>query len=309
MLNERGFLLRIIQIRISNLEDCRFRSASSPKMNETNSNRKPRLTIGMPVYNGATTIRRALASIESQTFRDFRIVIADNASTDETPSILAEFAAGKDYVQINQRPVKASGYSNFIDLALSVETELFVWLADDDWWEPEYLVACVEALDRNPAARCAFTHFRVYYHFNGEFGETTRYVPSLSYDPSLNVIIRSTDMAVCSFYGVFRSLDIKEVLRDHDLGFDFWDVFVTLVFALRGMLEIVQRDLYRAGVRSEAAVKRTSFDGSVLKYKPFLKATTKLLYRSLPRGRATLAAINFWWRLWELRQHHRNSAR
>lgn len=265
----------------------------------------PRLTIGVPVYNGASTLRMALASIDAQIFRDFCVVIADNGSTDETAAIAAEFAAGKDNVEIITRPVTLDAYANFSELALAAETDLFVWLADDDWWEPDYLAACVDALDRNTDARCAFTHFRQFFHFNGEMGGLTAHVPSLSWDRSLNVIIRSADMAPCSFYGVFRSWDIKEALRGHSLQFDFSDVFMTLVIALRGQLEIVPRDLYRSGVRSEAAMKRTSLDGSEHKYWPVLKTTTKLLYASLPKGRATLAAINFWWRLWELRRHHR----
>jgi glycosyltransferase involved in cell wall biosynthesis len=264
----------------------------------------PRLTIGVPVYNGAATLRRALASIDAQTFRDFKVVIADNKSTDETASIAAEFAAGRGNVEIISREATVPAFTNFSSLALAAETELFVWLADDDWWEPEFLEACVAALDRNTDARHAFTHFRQYFHFNDQFGASTAHVPSLSWDKSLNAIIRSADMAPCSFYGVFRSWDIKEALREHNLQFDFSDVFLTIVMALRGQLEIVPRDLYRSGVRSEAAAKRTSLDGSKLKYRPFLKATTKLLYASLPRGRATLAAVNLWWRVRELRRHH-----
>ena len=48
-----------------------------------------RLTIGMPVYNGAATIRQALDSLLLQTARDFVLVISDNCSTDDTSRICA----------------------------------------------------------------------------------------------------------------------------------------------------------------------------------------------------------------------------
>jgi len=52
-----------------------------------------KLTIGMPVYNGAASIRRALDSLLAQTFNDFCIIISDNGSTDETQSICEAYAA------------------------------------------------------------------------------------------------------------------------------------------------------------------------------------------------------------------------
>ena len=57
-------------------------------MNET----KPRVSIGMPVYNGENFIRDALDAFLAQTFKDFEIVISDNASSDRTEEICREYA-------------------------------------------------------------------------------------------------------------------------------------------------------------------------------------------------------------------------
>ena len=43
--------------------------------------KSPLISIGMPVHNGAETIRRALDSLLNQTFDDFELIISDNAST------------------------------------------------------------------------------------------------------------------------------------------------------------------------------------------------------------------------------------
>ena len=53
----------------------------------------PRVTIGMPVYNGACHVAQAIDSLLSQTFGDFELIIADNASTDRTGDICREYQA------------------------------------------------------------------------------------------------------------------------------------------------------------------------------------------------------------------------
>ena len=47
----------------------------------------PKVTIGLPVYNGANLVRRAIESVLSQTEGDLELVISDNCSTDETPEM------------------------------------------------------------------------------------------------------------------------------------------------------------------------------------------------------------------------------
>src|SRR5262249_51877158 len=50
------------------------------------------VSVGVPVYNGAAELRRALDTLVAQTHRNLEIVISDNASTDATPEICREFA-------------------------------------------------------------------------------------------------------------------------------------------------------------------------------------------------------------------------
>jgi hypothetical protein len=53
---------------------------------------QPRVSVVLPVYNGAADVRRAIDSILSQTFRDLELIVIDDGSTDATPRILDEIA-------------------------------------------------------------------------------------------------------------------------------------------------------------------------------------------------------------------------
>ena len=55
--------------------------------------RVPRVSIAVPVYNGERYLRESLDGLLAQTFTDFELVIADNASTDGTETICREYAA------------------------------------------------------------------------------------------------------------------------------------------------------------------------------------------------------------------------
>lgn len=107
----------------------------------------PRLSIGMPVYNGASLLAAALDSFLAQTYRDFEIVVSDNASSDDTPRILEAYAARDPRIRFvrNDRNIGANG--NFVRAAELSRAPLFKWAAHDDLYAPAYLARCIEALD------------------------------------------------------------------------------------------------------------------------------------------------------------------
>ena len=44
----------------------------------------PKVTIGLPVYNGELSLSQSIDSVLKQSFTDFELIISDNASTDST---------------------------------------------------------------------------------------------------------------------------------------------------------------------------------------------------------------------------------
>ncbi|HEX8916315.1 MAG TPA: glycosyltransferase, partial [Humisphaera sp.] len=93
----------------------------------------PRLTIGLPVYNGARYLAQALESYLGQTFTDFELLISDNASTDATPDICRAFAARDGRIRYTRNQMNLGAGPNFNKVYRdSRPAPFFKWTAADD---------------------------------------------------------------------------------------------------------------------------------------------------------------------------------
>ena len=111
---------------------------------------EPRVTIGLPVYNGERYLREALDSILGQAFEAFVLVIADDASTDSTQAICREYAERDPRVRHLRHPRNVGLAANFNFALDQARTEYFKWMGYDDAIRPAFLQQCVEALDARP---------------------------------------------------------------------------------------------------------------------------------------------------------------
>ena len=106
----------------------------------------PRVTIGLPVYNGENYLAAAIESLLSQTFTDFELVICDNGSTDRTEQVCRAYAARdariRYYREVENRGL-AWNFSRTFELARG---EYFKWHAHDDLCGPTLLRGALEAL-------------------------------------------------------------------------------------------------------------------------------------------------------------------
>jgi glycosyltransferase involved in cell wall biosynthesis len=112
--------------------------------------RPPAVSVGLPVYNGAEQLERALHTLLSQRFRDFELIVSDNASTDRTPSICEAYAARDARVRYVRGTVNRGASWNFNHVLQLAEGELFVWAGHDDEWHPDFLERCVGVLRQDP---------------------------------------------------------------------------------------------------------------------------------------------------------------
>ena len=111
---------------------------------------KPKVSIGLPVYNGEKTITRTIDSILSQTILNFKLVISDDGSTDSTPKICREYEQKDSRIKYIQQKKNKGWITNWTFLAENSDTKYFVWISDDDYWEPQFLEKNIEVLETNP---------------------------------------------------------------------------------------------------------------------------------------------------------------
>lgn len=117
----------------------------------------PRVSIGLPVYNGENYLALAIDSLLAQTYQDFELIISDNASTDRTEAICRDYAsrdARIRYVREQENRGAAWNFNRLVDLARG---EYFTWAAHDDLRAPNWLQRCVEMLDSDWSAVLCFT--------------------------------------------------------------------------------------------------------------------------------------------------------
>ncbi len=94
-----------------------------------------KINILMPTYNGRLYLRKQLDSILNQTFKDFRLIISDDASTDSTLKILKEYEEKDSRIEVYGHQ-KNMGLSNNIEFLIGkVRSEFFMFADQDDVWE------------------------------------------------------------------------------------------------------------------------------------------------------------------------------
>jgi hypothetical protein len=108
------------------------------------------IAVGLPVYNGEKFVRDAIESILGQTFGDFRLVIADNASTDATEEICRRYAARDQRITYHRHGENIGAAPNFNFAFGAARSKYFKWQAHDDVMGPEFLGLCYERMEDDP---------------------------------------------------------------------------------------------------------------------------------------------------------------
>jgi glycosyltransferase involved in cell wall biosynthesis len=110
----------------------------------------PKLSIGLPVYNGEQFLQAALDCFLAQTFTDFELIICDNASTDRTPEICRAYSDRDARIRYVSNVKNLGAVANFNRVFELARAPLFKWAAHDDLYHDTYLATCVKTLDENP---------------------------------------------------------------------------------------------------------------------------------------------------------------
>jgi glycosyltransferase involved in cell wall biosynthesis len=113
-------------------------------------NAAPRLSIGLPVYNGENYLAESIDALLGQSYEDFELIISDNASTDGTADICRRYGKQDSRIRYvrQQRNIGLVPNHNFV--FRQSRGELFKWASADDLYARDLLQRCVAALDEHP---------------------------------------------------------------------------------------------------------------------------------------------------------------
>jgi glycosyltransferase involved in cell wall biosynthesis len=185
----------------------------------------PRVSIGLPVYNGEEYLAAAIESLLAQTFTDFELIISDNASTDGTSKICQAYAAQDARIRYYREPYNRGIAWNFTRTFELARGEFFKWHAHDDTCAPTMLQRCVEVLDEDSQAVLSYARPAVI----DEFGNLLSDDPA-TWRPPLQTIATPTNLAgntaATACNADARGLDSSSVSRR------FYGVLLNIVWCL-----------------------------------------------------------------------------
>ncbi len=150
-------------------------------MNELSNEKKriPQVSIGMPVFNGAKFINRALDSLLAQKFTDFELIISDNGSTDDTGEICKRYECNDRRIVYLRQPKNMGGLWNFNYVLKQSSGEYFMWAAADDTWEPDFISENLKSFNLDSAIIASISKVR--FLCNAVFTKQLWHIPNDTY--------------------------------------------------------------------------------------------------------------------------------
>jgi glycosyltransferase involved in cell wall biosynthesis len=183
----------------------------------------PLVTIAVPTYNRADRLERCLESARDQSYPSIEIVVCDNASTDATGAVVTRVLAAHPRTRYVRHDENLGALANFRAGLEHASGKYFMWLADDDWLDDDYVACCVEALTDDDRVVLANGDAR---YFGAGCSPVT--------EPGLDLTQGSTTRRVlgyylwvgrnAAFYGVSATEARRAATFDESLGSDWLHV-------------------------------------------------------------------------------------
>lgn len=202
--------------------------------NALDSTATPRVSMIMPVHNGARWLVDAIESVLAQDFPDFELILVDDASRDASPAIMADAAARDPRVRLLTLGTNAGLPGALNHGFAAARAPLHSWTSDDNLLRPQMLGRLVATLDAHPEADIAHADFT-------QIDESGADIGQIKVGPAERLLY-GNNVGACFLYRA----EVTEALNGYDTqlfgveDYDFW-----LRAAQRFRFLPLHEDLYR----------------------------------------------------------------
>ena len=222
-----------------------------------------KIDVLLTTYNGEKYIREQVESILNQTYKNIRLVISDDCSTDKTVEILKEYEKKDDRVVLYSQKKNLGYVKNFEFLLTKVENDLYMLSDQDDVWLPEKIEKSLEKLKKEDAdlvfgeLEVVDENLNTIFPSFGDFmllnRKIKKYIHTYKVNYLYNCVTGCTVLSKKKFIEKMLPFpnNSKYLIHDHWLG---------LVVSLNGKLAYVEEKYikYRQHGKNQVGVKRVS---------------------------------------------------
>ncbi len=223
----------------------------------------PIITIGIPVYNGEKFIQKCIESVLQQTYRNFELIISDNASIDSTTDICNKFLKKDDRIKFFKQNKNMGANWNFNFLLEKSIGKYFVWVAADNIILPEFIEKSIAELESQEKIVGCISKIKIDEVYIDQFKKEKQILNRMGIDVER--------------YGPYNTLSITgnyiERIRKY-LKYFPWEMFYA-VYRTKALRESFVHDFF---VGSDASLVL-----NILKYGE-IKVIDEILMQSFPAG-------------------------
>lgn len=245
--------------------------------------KKPKITLGLLVYNGERYLDQTIDCLLAQTYGDFVLLISDNASTDGTEDICRSYAAQDRRISYIRQRENIGAMGNFNYLASRATTDYFKWCAADDLIAPSFLTTCIEFLESQPDFVLCHSSTRTIGFDDSELPNdiikpsgASEHIPiglNREYQPwqrFRDVLLGST--AVMDLWGVIRTAPLKDTgLLSPYVGYE---KVLMAALSLRGRFAELPQQLFSYRIHPDSFSSRVAEDARQEWCNPAAEQTT-----------------------------------
>lgn len=235
------------------------------------SSSSPKVSIGLPVYNGERYLAETIDSILAQTYADFELIISDNCSTDSSQEICRHYVEQDSRVRFVPSDINRGWAGNYRRVLELARGPYFRWAPSDDVFAPESVAACVEALDAHPDAVLCYPKTIL---IDGAGSVIEPYDDNLdlrSDSPVVRFRMASDQIGLVNvIYGMMRTEQIRQTgLIRHYAGAD---IIFLIELSLYGKFIEINRPLFFRRMHEQAS---SSLKSALPKLQAYLDPTRK----------------------------------